>query len=150
MLQKHFDKRKVCLYDGTVTLLDRPTHFDYCKASCIHSSSLISCWFFPPLPDFFSSYASSNLTKLSCGLFSCNLLSWQQLTAWSNVNHWGNVTAVMWTLRSSPTRPSLEAAGSELWRHSRTWAVWDPRYPIPFQECPIVWLLVGRRLPPGT
>lgn len=32
--------------------LDQPTHLDYCKASCVHSSSLISCWFFPPLPDF--------------------------------------------------------------------------------------------------
>lgn len=130
-------KRKVCLCDSAVDLLDQSiTHRDYTTASTFHGSSLILCWFphlflifFPPL-----SYAPHYFIKPSCGIFhvtssdsSSHCLKWHE-----PLRH---IVASMWALKHYPTQPFSEVAGAGVfWRRwTSSWV--RPRPP----RSPPIW-----------
>lgn len=153
MLQKHFNKREnfarvlVQLFYWT----NLPTHLDYTKASCIHSSSLILCWFSHLFLGFSLLYAANNLIKLSFVAFSMHPPFWQQLTllevTWTTeAHHWIDVsiktfshTALPWGSRSWYILEALSNLNSV-----------RPRSPhVSFRGCPDVWHTVGMCFLPG-
>lgn len=125
MLQKHLNKGKFRLCAGAVILLDQPTHLNSTKASCIHSSSLILCWFSHLFLIFLFLYAPNNLIKLVVAFSKqpppdssshCSKSTWT-----TEAPRWIEVSIETFSHSPSPR----EAAGAGVFRkYCWTWAVW--------------------------